>query len=96
MSGLFDTVPGLAMAQTSDNVARRHGISREEQDAFALESQRQAADAWASGRLAEEVVAVEAKKGRKSVTVAKDDHLTPDTTLEGLAKLARRSGRTGW
>ncbi len=95
MSGLFDTVAGLAMAQTSDKVARRHGITREEQDAFAVESQRKAADAWASGRLAEEVVAVEAKKGRKTVRVEKDDHMTPDTTLDGLAKLAPAFGKDG-
>jgi len=95
MSGLFDTVPGLAMAQTSDNVARRHGISREEQDAFALESQRKAADARAKGRFAEEIVAVEAKKGRKTVTVSEDDHLTPDSTLEGLSKLAPAFGKDG-
>jgi acetyl-CoA acyltransferase 2 len=95
MSGLFDTFPGLAMAQTSDNVARRHGITREEQDAYAVESQRKAADAWASGRLAEEVVAVEAKKGRKTVTVSKDDHMTPDTTLEALAKLSPAFGKDG-
>ncbi len=95
MSGLFDTVPGLAMAQTSDNVARRHGITREEQDAFALESQKKAAEAWDSGRLAEEVVAVEAKKGRKSVTVSRDDHLTPGSTLEGLAKLSPAFGKDG-
>ncbi|HEY3350660.1 MAG TPA: thiolase family protein [Thermoanaerobaculia bacterium] len=95
MSGLFDTVPGLAMAQTSDNVARRHGITREEQDAYALESQAKAADAWASGRLADEVVPVEAKKGRKTVMVSKDDHMTPDTTLEGLAKLSPAFGKDG-
>ncbi len=95
MSGLFDTVPGLAMAQTSDNVARRHGISREEQDAFALESQKKAADARAKGRLAEEIVAVEAKKGRKTVTVTEDDHLTPDSTPEGLAKLPPAFGKDG-
>ncbi len=95
MSGLFDTVPGLAMAQTSDNIARRLGISREEQDAFALESQKKAADARAKGRLGEEIVAVEAKKGRKTVTVSEDDHLTPDSTLEGLAKLAPAFGKDG-
>ena len=95
MSSLFDTVPGLAMAQTSDNVARSHGISREEQDAFALESQKKAADARAKGRLAEEIIAVEAKKGRKTVTVSEDDHLTVDSTLEGLAKLAPAFGKDG-
>ncbi len=95
MSSLFDTVPGLAMAQTSDNVARRYGVSREEQDAFALESQKKAADARAKGRLAEEIIAVEAKKGRKTVTVSEDDHLTVDSTLEGLAKLAPAFGKDG-
>ncbi len=95
MSGLFDTFPGLAMAQTSDNVARRLGITREEQDAYSVESQRRAADAWDSGRLAEEVMAVDAKKGRKTVKVERDDHLTPDTTLEALAKLSPAFGKDG-
>jgi acetyl-CoA acyltransferase 2 len=95
LSGLTDTVPGLAMAQTSDNVARRFGISREEQDAYALESQRKAADARARGRLAEEIVPVEAKKGRGNITVSEDDHLTLDSTLEGLARLAPAFGKDG-
>ena len=95
LSGLTDTVPGLAMAETSDNVARRLGISREEQDAYALESQRKAADARARGRLAEEIVPVEAKKGRGNITVSEDDHLTLDSTLEGLARLAPAFGKDG-
>jgi acetyl-CoA acyltransferase 2 len=96
MAGLFDTYAGLAMAQTSDAIARRLGITREEQDAFACESQRRAAAAWDSGRLAEEVVPVEAKKGRKTVTVSRDDHMTPGTTLEGLAKLQPSFGKDGY
>ncbi|MEO8585133.1 MAG: acetyl-CoA C-acyltransferase [Acidobacteriota bacterium] len=95
MSGLFDTVPGIAMAQTSDNIARRLGITRAEQDAFALESQQKALAARAEGRLAEEIVSVDAKKGRKTVSVTEDDHLTPDTTLEGLAKLSPAFGKDG-
>ena len=95
MAALTDSYCGLAMAQTSDNIARRLGISREEQDAFAVESQRRAADAWTSGRLAEEVVKVEAKKGRKVVVVEKDDHLTPDSTPETLARLASAFGKDG-
>jgi acetyl-CoA acyltransferase 2 len=95
LSGLTDTVPGLAMAQTSDNVARRFGISREEQDAYALESQRKAADARARGRLAEEIIPVEAKKGRGTIIVSEDDHLTLDSTLEGLARLAPAFGKDG-
>ncbi|MDL2718816.1 MAG: thiolase family protein [Acidobacteriota bacterium] len=95
MSGLFDTVPGIAMAQTSDNIARRLGITRAEQDAFALESQQKASAARAAGRLAEEIVPVEAKRGRKTVSVTEDDHLTPDTTLEGLANLSPAFGKDG-
>ncbi|HEX7615451.1 MAG TPA: thiolase family protein [Thermoanaerobaculia bacterium] len=95
MSGLFDTVPGVAMAQTSDNIARRLGITREEQDAFALESQQKAAAARAEGRLAEEIVPVDAKKGRKTVSVTEDDHLTSDSTLERLAKLSPAFGKDG-
>jgi len=95
MSGLFDTVPGVAMAQTSDNIARRLGITRAEQDAFALESQQKAAAAREGGRLAEEIVPVDAKKGRKTVSVTEDDHLTPDSTLEGLAKLSPAFGKDG-
>ena len=96
MAALFDTVPGLYMAQTTDNIARRLGITREEQDAFALESQRRAAEAWKACRLSEEVVAVEVKKGRKTFTVSRDDHMTPDTTLEGLAKLPPAFGKDGF
>ncbi len=95
MSGLFDSVPGLMMAQTSDNIARRLGISRAEQDAFALESQRRAASARAAGRLAEEIVFVDAKKGRKTVAVTEDDHLTPDSTAEGLSRLSPAFGKDG-
>jgi acetyl-CoA acyltransferase 2 len=95
LSGLFDTVPGIAMAQTSDNIARRLGITRAEQDAFALESQQKAAAARAEGRLAQEIVPVDAKKGRKTVSVTEDDHLTSDSTLEGLAKLSPAFGKDG-
>ncbi len=95
LSGLFDTVPGIAMAQTSDNIARRLGITRAEQDAFALESQQKAAAARAEGRLAQEIVPVDAKRGRKTVSVTEDDHLTPDSTLEGLAKLSPAFGKDG-
>ena len=95
MSGLFDSVPGIAMAQTSDNIARRLGITRAEQDAFALESQQKAAAARAEGRLAEEIVPVDAKKGRKTVSVTEDDHLTLDSTLEGLARLSPAFGNDG-
>jgi acetyl-CoA C-acetyltransferase/acetyl-CoA acyltransferase 2 len=83
------------MAQTSDRVAAKYAVTRAEQDAYALSSQQRAADAWDSGRLAEEVVAVEVRAGRKAIRVEKDDHLRPDSTLEGLAALPPSFGKDG-
>ncbi len=95
MVALLDSYCGLSMAQTSDRVAAKYGISRAEQDAYALSSQKRAAEAWAACRLSEEVVPVEVKAGRKTVRVEKDDHLRPDSTLEGLAALAPSFGKDG-
>jgi 3-oxoadipyl-CoA thiolase len=77
-----------SMPQTGENVAREHQISREDQDAFALRSQKRAAAAQASGFFAEEIVAVEAKdaKGRPAL-FEHDEHLRPDVTPEALSKL---------
>ena len=75
------------MAITAENCATKYNISRQAQDEFALRSQRLAASAWNDGRLGEEVVPVEVK-GRKGVElVSRDDHMRPETTIEGLAKL---------
>jgi 3-oxoadipyl-CoA thiolase len=76
------------MGETAEHVATRYGISRADQDAFALRSQQKAATARANGRLAEEIVPVEIpqKKGA-AVRVEQDEFLRPDTTLETLAKL---------
>ena len=95
MVALLDSYTGLTMAQTSDRVAARYGITREEQDEYALSSQQRAAAAWAACRLSEEVVPVEVKAGRKTVSIEKDDHLRPDTTLEGLAALPPSFGKGG-
>ena len=92
---LLDPYCGLFMAQTAEKCAGKYGISREEQDAFALRSQQLAAAAWSEGRFADEVVPVEIKT-RKGVTVVdKDDHLRPDTTMEGLAKLPAAFSKDG-
>ena len=87
MVALKDSYCGLFMAQTSDNLARQFGITREQQDEYALRSHTLGNQATHNGRFAEEIVPVEVKQGRKSVMVDKDDHLFPSTTLEGLAKL---------
>ncbi len=85
---LLDSYCGLYMAQTADQCASRYGISREAQDAYALRSQQLAAEAWAAGRFDVEVTPVEAPSSKGTVTIARDDHLRPETTLEGLAALA--------
>jgi acetyl-CoA acyltransferase 2 len=94
MVALLDTYAGLYMAQTSDNLSKKHGISREEQDEFALRSQTCAADAVKNGRLKEEIVPVPV--GRKGELVTEDDHIRPDTTMEGLAKLRPAFAKDGF
>jgi acetyl-CoA acetyltransferase family protein len=92
---LLDPYCGLFMAQTAEKCAGKYGISREEQDVFALRSQQRAASAWTECRFKDEVVPVEIKT-RKGVTVVdKDDHLRPDTTMEGLAKLPSAFSKDG-
>ncbi len=87
MASLLDPYCGCYMAQTSNNLARDHGISRQEQDEFAVMSQQRAAAAWESGRLAEEVAPIEVGKGKRARRVERDEHLRPETTVEILAKL---------
>jgi acetyl-CoA acetyltransferase family protein len=92
---LLDPYCGLFMAQTAEKCASKYNISREEQDAYALRSQQAASAAWKACRFSDEVVPVELKS-RKGVTVVdKDDHLRPDTTLEGLAKLSPAFSKDG-
>jgi acetyl-CoA acetyltransferase family protein len=95
MVALLDSHCGLYMAQTSDSLARQRGISREAMDAYALRSQQAAAAAATRGVFKEEIVAVEVPQGRKSVSVDADDHLRPETTLEGLAALKPAFGKDG-
>jgi acetyl-CoA acetyltransferase family protein len=90
MVALLDSYTGLYMAQTSDNLARKYDISREQQDEYALRSQKCAAEA--ASRLAEEIVPVTV--GKKTVTA--DDHMRPDTTMEGLAKLKPAFAKDGF
>jgi acetyl-CoA acetyltransferase family protein len=92
---LLDTMCGLYMAQTAEKCAAQFGISRAEQDAYALRSQQRAAEAWARGRFAEEVVPVEITTRKGSTLVERDDHLRPDTTLEMLAKLPAAFSKEG-
>jgi acetyl-CoA C-acetyltransferase len=75
------------MGMTAENVAEKYGISREDQDKFAYESQMKAAAALREGKFDAEIVPVEVKEKKATVLFAKDEFPRPDTTLEGLAKL---------
>ena len=86
--GLWDAFNGYHMGVTAENVARRWQITREEQDRFALASQRKASAARAEGRFADEIVAVTVKTRRGETEVAADEYIRDGATLEGLRGLA--------
>ena len=86
-SSLFDPYAGCAMAVTAENLAEKHGLTREQCDAYGLRSQQSWAAAHAAGRFAAELTPVELK-GRKGPEVFDtDEHPRPEATLEGMAKL---------
>jgi 3-oxoadipyl-CoA thiolase len=97
---LFDTVLGwrminpkmppqhtVSLGETAENVARDCGITREEQDRFAFESQMKCKDATQRGAFADELVAVAIEGSSPPTSVTSDEHPRPETTLERLAKL---------
>jgi acetyl-CoA acyltransferase 2 len=92
LAGLKDSYCGLFMAETSDKLARRYKISREEQDAFALRSITEGRRAIESCLLSEEIVPVTVP-GREAKVVEKDDHCFEGATADGLAKLPPAFGK---
>ncbi len=98
-AALIERVPAayMPMLETAEVVAKRYGIGREAQDAYALSSQRRTAAAQAAGRFDDEIVALSARMavvdketgavGHREVTLEKDEGNRPDTTEEGLAAL---------
>lgn len=88
LDGLTCAMGACHMGVTAEEIAKRHAVSREEQDAFAAESQRRAATAMAEGRFAQEIVPIEIpqKKGEK-LRFGVDEHPRAGTTTERLATL---------
>jgi acetyl-CoA C-acetyltransferase len=86
--GLLDPLSGLLMGETAENLVDRYGLSREEQDGFALESQAKAAEG--TDARAAEMFPSEANdpSGKGTLTVAEDEHPRPDTSADGLAALS--------
>ncbi len=85
--GFLCPLCGQLMGETAENLVREYAILRAEQDAYAAESQRRAAEAAAAGRFADEIAPVAIARKKGSITVEKDEHPRPDTTPESLAKL---------
>lgn len=87
MSGLTDSYAKMPMAMTAEKLGEQKQISRAESDAFALMSQKRAAEAAEKGWLAQETVAVTLTERGKETVVSKDEHIRPQSTIEGLQKL---------
>ena len=98
MVALLDTYCGLYMANSAELYAEKQSITREQMDEFSLESQQKAAAAQVACRLREEITPVPLKNKKGEPTgelFDKDDHLRPETTLEGLSKLKPAFGKNG-
>lgn len=94
--GLWDAFNDYHMGQTAENIASRWDISRQEQDTFALNSQRKAQHAQAAGRFLEEIIPVmiPQRKG-DPILVEADEQIRPNTSLESLAKLRPAFNKEG-
>ena len=86
-TSLTDGYAGCSMAVTAENLADKYGISRQDCDSYALESQRRWAAAAEAGRFHNEIIPVEINSRRGPVKFERDEHARPETTIEGLAKL---------
>src|SRR4030095_6614850 len=87
VGALTDPFDTIHMGITAENVATKCGISRADQDAFAVESHRRAAAAIAAGHFKSQIVPVELKSKKGPTVFDTDEHVKGDTTMESLAKL---------
>lgn len=75
------------MGETAETLADEYGVTRAEQDAYALRSHQRATRAWEGGAFASEVVPVTVGEGRRAATLARDEHVRADASLDAMAKL---------
>ena len=87
VDSLTDAFGNMHMGITAENVAERYGITREQQDAFAINSQQKAIVAQDNGKFVEEIVPVTVKAGRKEIVFEADEYINRTTTLEKLGTL---------
>ena len=95
LDGLTDAFDGLSMGESTELHNAKLGISREEQDEFAARSQQRAARATKDGVLGEEIVPIEIKSRKDTITFREDEGIRADTTAESLAKLPAAFGEDG-
>jgi acetyl-CoA C-acetyltransferase len=93
--GLWCAFDNCHMGITAENVASEYEVSREDQDAFAADSQRKAGEALKSGRFKDEIVPVPVQRKKETVLVDTDEHPRPDSTAEVLAKLRPAFAKEG-
>jgi acetyl-CoA C-acetyltransferase len=97
MGGLTDPFHEILMGVTAENLAEKYAISREEQDAFAVQSHQRASAAQSEGRFDDQIVPVPVKVKRQTVDFTRDEHIRHDASPEGMAKLPpvfKRDGGT--
>ncbi|HJU02109.1 MAG TPA: acetyl-CoA C-acyltransferase family protein [Actinomycetes bacterium] len=87
VGALTDPFDDCHMGVTAENVAGKWGISREDQDALAVQSHQRAAKATEEGRFKEQILPVELKSRKGTTVFDTDEHIRPDANLEGMAKL---------
>ena len=87
LDSLTDAFGNMHMGITAENVAERYGITREEQDAFAINSQTKAIAAQDAGKFVDEIAPITVKVGRKEVVFDQDEYINRNTTLEKLGTL---------
>ena len=85
--GLADPIAGTSMGFETDGHAAKAGLTREEQDEISAQSHQRAEAATKDGAFAEEILPIEVKKRKETVTVSEDEGIRPGTTAEGLSKL---------
>lgn len=86
-ASLYDANCGLTMAETAERLAEEVGVTREHADLVAFRSQQRAKAGWDEGRFTAEVAPVTIKTRKGETLFNTDEHMRPDTTMEGLAKL---------
>ncbi len=94
-ASLQDPVCGLYMAQTAEKIAKRLEITREAQDEYALRSHQLGAAAVRDGLFGEEIEPVRIETRRGELVIDTDDHIKPDSNIEGLSKLRAAFGKEG-